>query len=603
MRSSTRATTSPGASVSRKSRKSKTPAATTAIPNASTKTPKKGRVLRRSEGGAPTSMRSLSKRDVTAVCDSVSVAGRFDGQSRCSAMSPDATVWTGEADGSIVIRLAPSGMVVSRIEPIGRAAVLTLTSVKSRMWAGYSDGTLRVFDHASRKMLRECTQHTAAVYAMCAADGFVYAAGADWKVYQWEAYDLHFCRMYSGHRNTVRCLATYKDPESSRRYVVSGSDDGTVKVWDAAATVTSVKKTAASSEKEAGCIATLDGQGSGVLSMLVLEDTAELWVGSEDTAIRVWDLFSMTITSVITAHRTPVVSLQRVEETIWSGSKDNAIVITNRFSKDVVHRSAQPPTSSSSPLQRFGNMSIQPVTRTVVYNVWATSADGSWQCWNFAAPEGGAPFTADAPAKYPEGHYLSENRHRASAPTSQRRGNSARAGTVADAPASNSASRYLNGSVKEEEDAELRESVARTRRSVEELLTESAEVSRRSMSAVEDEKQEKAKPAGDEGDDVPIEVVAESILHDRAEQTQKEVEHQQAQLQKATKQAEMMRAQLRELGQDPAAVAAAAAPLTAQKSSATDSPGTAALDGVSAKLAAQKAENAALAAAIGAAKK
>ncbi|KPI83839.1 hypothetical protein ABL78_7124 [Leptomonas seymouri] len=589
------ATTSPSASVTRRSLHTK--GAATA-PDASVKSPKRGKVARRVDpvtvvetaAAAPVNMRSLSKRNVASVCDSVSVAGRFESQSRCSAISPDTTVWTGEADGSIAIRLAPSGMEVSRINKFGHSTVLVLASVNGNMWAGYSDGAVRVLDHATQKLRGELTQHTAAVYAICAANGLVYTGGADWKVYQWEADDLHFCRMYHGHRNSVRCLATYNDPESSRRYVVSGSDDGTVKVWDASLVLTPMKRTTAKGEKDAGCIATLDGQGRGVLSLLVLEDTAELWVGSEDTAIRVWDLYSMTITSVITAHRTPVVTLQRVAETIWSGSKDNAIVITNRFSKDVVHQATQPPGAGGSGPQQRLPMFIQPVTRTVVHNVWTTSPDGSWQCWNFTAPECGAPYLQED-VVYPDGHYLSQSRNRPPSRGSQRRSSSVRA-------ANHHSSNQGHNAEMKEEDAELRESVARTRRSVTEMLTEPAEVTLNGNGGVDSD------GSGDDVD-VPIEEVAKSILRDRTAETRKQMEHQQTALQKAEKQAEKLRAQLQRLGQDPAAVAAAAAAAfpAARTSAATDSPSTDALERVLEKLSAQKAENAALAAAIDTAKK
>lgn len=644
-RPSTRKAAASSASATHRPRTAKVTAGAT--PATPAKTPTKGKVVRRADpatnraaaaaaaGGeesAPANMRALPRRNITAVCDAVSVASRFPSQSRCSAVAPDATVWTGEADGSIVIRLAPSGLEVHRLSPIGRSVVLTLANVSGRMWAGYSDGALRVFDPATQAVVGESTQHTAAVYAMCAADGFVYTGGADWKVYQWEAEDLHFCRMYHGHRNNVRCLTTYRDPESGRRYVVSGSDDGTVKVWDASSALTPMKRSiagGAGSDKDTGCIATLDGQGRGVLSALVLEDTAELWVGSEDTAIRVWDLYSMTITSVITAHRTPVVTLQRVEETIWSGSKDGAVVITNRFSKDVVHQATQPPASVVSSngagpktQQRF-NMSIQPVTRTVVYNVWTTSVDGSWQCWNFAAPESAtAPSAAERDIEaemigYPEGHYLSQSRQRRSSHTSQRRGSSARGAATNDAGAAAASSAcpplsHDNTSAGGDgEDAELRASVARTRRSVAELLTEPAEV-RRNGSRSAANADFAATGADGEGtaaaeeDDAAIDAVAESIRNDRAEATKKEVEHQLAALKKEVQRTERLHAELRRLGQDPDAVEAAAVGDESTSSlgqrGATDSPSTQALESVSAKLEAQRAENVALAAAIVAAK-
>ncbi|KAG5505774.1 hypothetical protein JKF63_05110 [Porcisia hertigi] len=410
----------------------------------------------RASGDTSSKTPEIQLRRTPNVSDCVTVSNRFEGRSRCSAVAPNGTVWTGETDGSIVIRLAPSGVKLSRIEPFGSTAALVIANVSGRMWAGYSDGAIRVFDHATRMVLLTSRQHTAALYAICDADGFVYTGGADWKVHEWDATDLHYSRMYHGHRNTVRSLTTYIDEKSGCRYIVSGSDDGTVKVWDVAAA-----KIGGTQKPEGGCVATLEGKGRGVLSMLVFEDTGELWVGCEDSVIRVWSLHLLTTTAVVTAHRAPVVTLQRVGEAVWSGSKDGAIAITDRLTKNVFHQASQPPArgSTTAGTQRV-KMSILPVTRSLVYNVWATAEDGSWLCWNYAIPNDEHSYVAE-PSLFTNEHHPFHSRQQRRPPhMSESRSHTIRSG-ASDAHHHNEA---------------LRECVAQTRHNVAALLTKPTDV-------------------------------------------------------------------------------------------------------------------------------
>ncbi|KAG5506142.1 hypothetical protein GH5_05825 [Leishmania sp. Ghana 2012 LV757] len=499
----------------------------------------------------PVNTRAMPLRD-TPNFDSVSVCGRFEGQSRCSAMTRNGLAWTGEKDGSIVIRLAPSGVEVGRIEPIGGSAVLVMLNVGGCIWAGYADGAIRIFDHATHKVLRESTQHTAAVYAMCAADGFVYTGGADWKVYQWMSADLHYSRIYYGHRNAVRSLTTYMDQASGRGYVVSGSDDGTIKVWEAAAA-----KTYGTTTQDGGCVATLEKQSRCFLSVLALEDTAELWAGGEDSAIHVCDLNTMTFTNIITAHRAPVVALQKVEETVWSGSKDGAIAITNRFSKAIVYRASQSPASSSvaAGMQRFA-MSILPVTRSVVCNVWATAAGGSWQCWNFTLSDSVKPHGNKA-SVFMRGKKLLRSRTQRSSRAGPRRRRSRRNGAFDTSDHSRSRS---VSAPPENRDEELRESVARLRHTVAVLLAdpEAVHFGNSSGTYVSGDltHRNEARNADDEDDGIPLDAVAEWIRNDHRADTQKEVQRLQTALAVEMRKSAELRAELEKMGTSPEAITA-----------------------------------------------
>ncbi|KAG5502475.1 hypothetical protein JIQ42_05353 [Leishmania sp. Namibia] len=500
----------------------------------------------------PVNTRAMPLRDAPTNFDSVSVCGRFEGQSRCSAMAPNGLAWTGETNGSIVIRLAPSGVEVGRIEPISDSAVLVMVNVGGSIWAGYADGAIRIFDHATHKVLRESTQHTAAVYAMCAADGFVYTGGADWKVYQWMSADLHYSRIYYGHRSAVRSLTTYMDQASGRGYVVSGSDDGTIKVWEAA-----TAKTYGITTRDGGCVATLEKQGRCFMSVLVLEDTAELWAGSEDSAIHVCELNTMTFTNIITAHRAPVVALQKVEETVWSGSKDGAIAITNRFSKAIVYRASQSPARSSAAagMQRFA-MSILPVTRSVVCNVWATAAGGSWQCWNFTLSDG-VKSRGNKASVFMPGKKLLRSRTQRSSRAGPRRCRNRCSGAFDTSDHSRSRS---VSAPPENRDEELRESVARLRRTVAVLLADPEAVqfgngSRTNLSGDLAHRNE-ARNADDEDDGIPLDAVAESIRNDHRADTQKEVQRLQTALAVEMRKSAELRAELEKMRTSPEAITA-----------------------------------------------
>lgn len=515
--------TTPASSVARPSRrgkKSKRPSKSSTAVTTGTAAIK--------SAGAPVSLRSLSKIHVGAISDTVTASRRFSGNSRCCAVAPDGTAWTGEVDGSIVLRLVPSGAEVVRIPPSGRATATVIERVAGSMWVGFSDGAIRVFDVETQQQKQESRQHTAAIYAICTVGDSVYTGGADWKIHQWEAADMNHRRMLSGHKNSVRCLTPYRDPESNRWCLASGSDDGTVKIWDTQASPPrSVKSAAAEAEREGRCIATLDGQCRSVRCLAVWQDTAELWVGSEDTVIRVWDLYSMTVMAVITAHRAPVVSLQQVEDSVWSGSTDGTVAVTDRYSKDLIFRAAQPPTSTGVGLRDV--MVIAPVSRTIIHNVWTTAADGSWQCWAYKTEESSVATTMPCMVNFSQP--VSSIRTARNGSASVRRETSTRrAGSESMKEVS---SAVLDGDGNND-NGELRESVARTRRSINTLLAESADCGFVSFNMEN----------GNESEDAPIDAFVASIRDDRRAELAKEVSQCKIQVAQEEKKAERLRTKL-----------------------------------------------------------
>jgi WD40 repeat protein len=88
---------------------------------------------------------------------------------------------------------------------------------------------------------------------------------------------------FAGHTGSVTCLAL----APAGGWIVSGSEDKTIKVWDAAAGV---------------CVSTLSGHDGIVTAMSVSSDGKLLATGSTDGRVGVWDLETMRLVKRLSGH-------------------------------------------------------------------------------------------------------------------------------------------------------------------------------------------------------------------------------------------------------------------------------------------------------------
>ncbi len=112
--------------------------------------------------------------------------------------------------------------------------------------------------------------HTSSVYCMAVLpDGRIISGSNDKTLRVWDAESGQCLNTLSGHTSYVSCVAVLPDGR-----IISGSNDETLRVWDT----------------ESGqCLKTLNGYSGPVYCVAVLPD-GRIISGSYDKTLRVWDV-------------------------------------------------------------------------------------------------------------------------------------------------------------------------------------------------------------------------------------------------------------------------------------------------------------------------
>ncbi|KAK4652678.1 HNWD NOD-like receptor pc3 [Podospora pseudocomata] len=119
------------------------------------------------------------------------------------------------------------------------------------------------------------------------------------------------CRQtLEGHRGWVRSVAF--SPDS--KWVASGLDDSTIKIWEAAT---------------GSCTQTLEGHGDGVNSVAFSPNSKWVASGSTDSTIKIWEAATGSCTQTLEGHGDVVRSVAFSPDSKWvaSGSTDSTIKI------------------------------------------------------------------------------------------------------------------------------------------------------------------------------------------------------------------------------------------------------------------------------------
>lgn len=127
-------------------------------------------------------------------------------------------------------------------------------------------------------------------------------------------------REFRGHRNCVLTLAysapwdlpgaPFEEEAVAGGLLVTGSTDGTAKVWQVASGC---------------CHQTLRGHTGAVLCLVLNTSSHTAFTGSTDTTIRAWDILSGEQLRVFREHQGSVICLELVNQHVYSGSADRTV--------------------------------------------------------------------------------------------------------------------------------------------------------------------------------------------------------------------------------------------------------------------------------------
>ena len=158
--------------------------------------------------------------------------------------------------------------------------------------------------------------HTSLVTSVAISpDGKHIVGGSDEDTIKvWDAYTGRCEQTLQGHQSAVTSIALSPDG----KHIVSGSVDNTIKVWDA---------------YTGRCEQTLQGHQSFVTSVALSPDGKRIISGSDDNMIKVWDVYTGRCEQTLQGHQSAVtsVALSPDGKRIVSGSVDNTVKVWDAY--------------------------------------------------------------------------------------------------------------------------------------------------------------------------------------------------------------------------------------------------------------------------------
>ena len=139
----------------------------------------------------------------------------------------------------------------------------------------------------------------------------------------WEIAKKRLRHVFEGHEQEIYSL----DFSNDGRYIVSGSGDETMRVWDlgdATCRMITIETPAATTPTAVGSI---QNQDAGVTSVSISPDGSLVAAGSLDSVIRVWEVSSGILLDSLRGHRDSVYSVAFTPDGkgIISGSLDKSL--------------------------------------------------------------------------------------------------------------------------------------------------------------------------------------------------------------------------------------------------------------------------------------
>ena len=173
-----------------------------------------------------------------------------------------------------------------------------------------NDKTIRIWNYRTKLCTNILRGHMDGVLSLITlSDGKLCSGGGDLSIKIWNCSTGECTSTLLGHRKWVKCLCQLKN----NNYILSGSDDKTIKVW---------------SFNE--CIKTLIGHTNSVRTICQLNDFY-FASGSFDKTIKIWDITNFDCTQTLLGHNDLVLIIIDINnEEMISCSNDHEIKLWGR---------------------------------------------------------------------------------------------------------------------------------------------------------------------------------------------------------------------------------------------------------------------------------
>ncbi|XP_072619255.1 WD repeat-containing protein 86 isoform X2 [Vulpes vulpes] len=219
------------------------------------------------------------------------------------SLSPDGQrLLTGSEDGTARLWSTADGQCCALLQ--GHESYVTFCQLEDEAaFTCSADCTIRKWDVRTGQCLQVFRGHTSIVNRILVANNQLFSSSYDRTARAWSVDKGQVSQEFRGHRNCVLTLA-YSAPwdlpgapcaEEVGGLLVTGSTDGTAKVWQVASGC---------------CHQTLRGHTGAVLCLVLDTPSHTAFTGSTDATIRAWDILSGEQLRVFREHQGSVICLE-----------------------------------------------------------------------------------------------------------------------------------------------------------------------------------------------------------------------------------------------------------------------------------------------------
>ena len=187
--------------------------------------------------------------------------------------------------------------------------------------SGSADKTIKIWDFSTFKLVETLEGHTTSVWSVAVSDKYIISGSADTTIKIWDLSTFELVETLEGHIDIVNCVVVSGIINTtdefgniiSKQYIISGSDDETIKIWDISTfkLVKTLKKhTGAVLSVAVSSIINTTDKFANIISSV--ENTATLpdnigkqyiISGSGDETIKIWDLSTFELIKTLEGHR------------------------------------------------------------------------------------------------------------------------------------------------------------------------------------------------------------------------------------------------------------------------------------------------------------